>query len=282
MNAKTADRTFDMIPYNHTGEIDCDSLDFDPYEPAEKPDAMEQHIEQHEIFSLFRAYFADYGDRANVFVDFDSNICYDRTNLRRHISPDVYIAFEVNAAAIRSRRLYLPWEVGKPPDFVVEVASRSTAQEDVDRKPEIYEMIKAGEYWMFDATGGRYYGEPLRGRRLVDGKYRDIELTTEPDGVLKGYSEALGLSLAWDGGVPRLYDRASGKYIENAKEIEAARRAAETQRDALAAQLDITEAQLGTEVRARIEAEQAREAERSAAQEENRRLREIIRRLESR
>ena len=289
---KTASPAPGMIEYRKMGEIDYASLDFDPHESVEKPDAMEQHMEQLELINLLHSYFAEYGNRPDVFVDFDSNICYDRSDLRRHVSPDVYIVFGVDAAAIRSRRIYLPWEAGKPPDFVMEVASRSTAQEDVDRKPDIYEGIKAGEYWMFDPTGGRYYGAPLRGRRLVDGRYRDITLTAEPDGVLKGYSEALGLSIAWDDGVPRLYDHASGEYIEGPEDIaaarlreaagrqraEAAQRIAETQRDAAAAQLDITETQLATEVRARIEAERAR----AESEEENSRLRELIRRIRNR
>ena len=42
------------------------------------------------------------------------------------VSPrDVYLAFGVNTHAIRERRLYLPWEAGKPPDWVLEVASVS-------------------------------------------------------------------------------------------------------------------------------------------------------------
>ena len=180
------------IPYRKMGEIDYDGLDFDPYESVEKPDAMEQHREQLAMLNLLDAYFSDFGKSADVFVDFDSNICYDPNDLRRHVSPDVYIVFGVDAEAIRSRRIYLPWEAGKPPDFAMEIASSTTAREDVERKPAIYESIGVPEYWMHDATGGRYYGEPLRGRKLVNGKYQDIELTREPDGILKGYSEVFG------------------------------------------------------------------------------------------
>ena len=277
MTVKTASKTHaPPIPYRKMGEIDYDSLDFDPYESVEKPDAMEQHREQRAMLDLLDAYFSDYGRRPDVFVDFDSNICHDPTDLRRHVSPDVYIVFGVDAAAIRKRLIYLPWEAGKPPDFVMEMASRSTADEDKDNKPRIYEEdVKAQEYWMHDPTGGGYYGFPLKGRKLVDGKYQDIELTREPDGVLKGYSEVLGLSIAWDEGFPRLYDRASGRYLESVREIADARRAAETQRDAFAAQRDMAEMQLEAEVRARA-------AERAAAQAEISRLRERVRRMENR
>ena len=261
--APSPPRASGMIPYRKMGEIDYDSLDFDPYESVKKPDGMEEHLEQMEMVNLLRAHFADYEKRANVFWDYNSNICYDRDDLTRHISPDVYAAFGVDAAAIRSRLIYLPWEAGKPPDFVMEIATISTWREDMEVKPAIYEIAGAAEYWTLDPTGGRYCGVPVTGRRLVDGKYQDIELTAEPDGVLKGYSAVLGASVAWKGGEPRLYDRASGKYLENAKEIAAARRTAEIQRDAAA--------KLLAEVRARIEAE-----------EEIRRLREIIRCLENR
>ena len=241
-----------------------------------------------------RAYFADFGERPDVFVDYDSNICWDPTDLRRHVSPDVYIAFCVDAKAIRERLIYIPQEVGKPPDFAMEIASPSTAENDVNCKPRIYEeKVKAQELWMLDPSGGDYYKFPLKGRKLVDGKYQEIELTREPDGVLKGYSEVLGLSVAWLDGFPRLYDHASGAYIERVKELSAradaekARAdAAETQRDAFEAQRDMAEMQLESEIKAREDAQarlqseaEARAAERAAAEAENRRLRELISRL---
>ena len=301
MTVKTPTRTRPFIPYRKTTEIDLDTLDFDPYESVEKPDAMHQRNEQLETLNQIRVYFADFGESPDVFVDFDTNICYDPTNLRRHVSPDVYIAFGVDAKAIRARRLYLPWEVGKPPDFAMEIASPSTAENDVENKPRIYqEKVKAQELWMHDPSGGRYYKFPLKGLELVDGEYQEIELTTAPDGVLKGYSEVLGLSVAWLDGFPRLYDHANGVYIERVKELSAARRAAEaqrdaekaradaekeradaekaradaaeTQRDALAAHLDMTEMQLESEIKARAD-------ERAASQDEIQRLQNLIRRL---
>ena len=71
---------------------------------------------------------------------------------------------------------------------------------------------------MFDPTGGRYYGEPVIGMLLSDGVYRRVELTTEPDGILKGYSPVLQLSLAWDEGWPRFYNPATGTYLLNWRE----------------------------------------------------------------
>ena len=100
----------------------------------------------------------------------------------------------------------------------------------------------------------------------MDGEYQEIELTTDPDGVLKGYSEVLRLSVAWRDGFPRLYDHAIGKYLESVKEIAAARRAAEAERDALAAQLGMTELQPESEIKARAAERAAAEAEISRLQ----------------
>ena len=125
------------------------------------------------------------------------------------------------------RLLYLPWEAGKPPDFVLEVGSPSTGREDISRKRDIYAGIGVGEYWRFDPSGGDYYGEPLVGEELVDGKYRRVELTTDPDGVLKGYSPALRLYLCWRDEMLTFYNPATGEYLRNLPETQAALRQAE-------------------------------------------------------
>ena len=213
-SSKTSTK-FKMLSYLRGSEIDYAGLDFDPDIADVPPDHMEQNREVREILNLLSASFTDFDRRPDVFLDTDTNICYDRRNLNVRVAPDVYLAFGIDAEAIRPRKLYLPWEVGKPPDWVLEVASESTARQDVNRKPAIYAQIGVPEYWMFDPTGGRYHRRPMSGRRLVNGLYQDIELTTEPDGILKGYSEALELSLCWDEGWPRFYDPAIDAYLEN-------------------------------------------------------------------
>ena len=216
-----------MLPYRKQGEIDYASLDFNPDVTEPPPDAMEQNRELYEIQSLLHAHITDFGQRPDIFLDRETNICYDPRNLNVRIVPDLYLAFGVDAEAIRPRKLYLPWEVGKPPDWVLEVASESTGREDVNRKPGTYAHIGVPEYWRFDPTGGRYHGEPLTGLMLEGGRYRPVELTTEPDGVLKGYSVVLELCLCWDQGWPRLYNPATDAYLENWREAAARAEAAE-------------------------------------------------------
>ena len=211
----TTPAQYRILPYQRMGEIDYAALDFDPDVTETPPDTMQQNDELIELYTLLRSHFGEFGGRPEVFIGRESNICYDRSNLNVRVIPDVYLAFGVDRQAIWERKLYLPWEVGKPPDWALEVASESTAQADVQRKPGIYARIGIPEYWRFDPSGGRHHGAPLSGLRLVNGEYQPIELTTEPDGVLKGYSEILQLSLVWDEGWPRLYNPAANAYLEN-------------------------------------------------------------------
>ena len=83
-----------------------------------------------------------------------ASICYDPTNLNVRVGPDFYFASGVDAPAIERTKLYLPWEAGKPPDFVLEIASESTAEHDVTGKRQIYAEIGVPEYWRFDRSGG--------------------------------------------------------------------------------------------------------------------------------
>ena len=224
--------TTDMLLYRKGGPIDYAALDFDPDECDWPPDHMEQNREIAAVFAVLNARFADFHARHDVFIDMGTNVCYDPSNLNVRVAPDIYVAFGVDELSIRPRKIYLPWEVGKPPDWALEVASESTRRVDLNRKPAIYERIGVPEFWRFDATGGRYYRFELNGLRLVDGQYQPIELTTEPDGILKGFSEALGLSLAWDEGWPRFYDPATGSYLEEWRDD---RRALRAEREARAA-----------------------------------------------
>ena len=249
-STKIADR-YKMLPYRKGGAIDYASLEFDAFEKEVPPDHMEQNREIREVLNLLTAHFTDFDRRPDVFIDTDTNICYDPRNLNVRVAPDVYLAFGVDDRAIRPRQIYLPWEVGKVPDWALEIASESTSQVDLNRKPGIYAQIGVPEFWRFDPTGGRYYGFALDGLKLVGGEYQPIELTTEPDGILKGYSEVLELSLAWDEGWPRFYDPATGAYLENWRQdreaLQQERRFSQEERAARA----IAEAELESE-RARV------------------------------
>ncbi len=131
------------------------------------------------------------------FTYMDSNlpIRFDLNDLRVSIAPDYYRSKNVNVSAIRDQTAYNLWEVGKPPEFVLEVASRSAYEKDLYEKLDIYAGIGVLEYWMFDPTGGDLYGQGLMGFKLMDVSYKPIETVPNEHGLMSGYSEELGLRL---------------------------------------------------------------------------------------
>ena len=128
--------------------------------------------------------------------------------------PDLLVAFGVDPAAYKASNAYVISEQGKPPDFVMEIASRTTGRIDVTDKRDDYAALGIREYWRFDETG-QHHGVRLAGDRLVDGEYAAIDIEELPDGSLRGYSAALNLELRWAGGELIFYDPATDRPIAN-------------------------------------------------------------------
>ena len=121
---------------------------------------------------------------------------------------------------------------------MLEVASESTGRRDYTVKRDIYAGYLVGEQWRFDPTGGRYHDAPLAGDQLVNGELVPIPVVTGTDGILRGYSEALGLELHWERGVLRFWDPTTAEYIPDLIESNSQRDAAVIQRDAAVIQRD--------------------------------------------
>ena len=134
-------------------------------------------------------------DEELVFMDSNLPIRLESDDLRISIAPDYYRSRNAPVARIRDDTGYNLSEIGKAPEFVLEVASRSTYRRDLYEKPDIYARIGVSELWMFDPTGGELYGQALMGFRLVDGEYEAVEIVENQHGLPSGYSEELGLRL---------------------------------------------------------------------------------------
>ena len=265
-------------------EID-DLIDFAPDEPEPRPDAMLQNrIIYRQILTALDRRLTNFERDPEVFADSNAILCYDRSDLNVRILPDFFAAFGVDARAILDRELYLPWEVGKPPDFALEVASRNTARHDVEVKIDIYRRIGVPELWYHDRTGGDLYGQPLAGWRLSDGEYLPIALTAEPDGVISGYSPTIRLYLCWDDGQLRFRDPFTDEYLSPIEDVHDALDSEQIQHNAEREAHAGTRQRLGREQAAHARTRQALERERRARESErieHERERERTRRLEA-
>ena len=79
------------------------------------------------------------------------------------VVPDVMVAFGVQRR--RFGGSYQTWNMGKVPDFVLEVASTSTWRHDYARKRDLYERLGVWEYFVYDARGGPSGAHRVAGRR---------------------------------------------------------------------------------------------------------------------
>ena len=213
--------------YAHLGQLP---------DPPRLPDAMQQLPYLTTAFTILDDYFRE---RPDALVGGEGYLCCDTRDRSRWVAPDCVVAFGVDPGAILHRNGYVIEEVGKPPDFVLEIASESTGRADYTTKRDIYAGYGVGEYWRFDATGGQHHDAALSGERLIDGVYEPMPLQHGQDGVIRGHSPVLGLGLHWDDGRLRFFDPAAGAYLPGLTEAKAqldaeaeARRNAEIELDA--------------------------------------------------
>ena len=194
-------------------------------DPPRVPDMMEQMPAIAGFLTMLRAWFRNRGD---VFVGIGGYLW--KTPYDGHGPyPDGSFAVGIEDVGwLLQRNGYVISEVGKPPDLVLEVGSRSTGRNDYTDKRETYAEYGVGEYWRFDHSGGEYHDAPLAGDRLVNGEYEPIEIVVEADGRRWGYSEALGLEFWWveddsnwrHKGALRFRDPVSGEFLQTYEEIQ--------------------------------------------------------------
>ena len=148
----------------------------------------------------------------------------DREGIRY---PDLLISFNARPEAIVPRNGYLIPEQGKPPDFVLEVASDTTGRIDEGQKRLDYARFRVPEYWRFDPSGGDFHSTHLAGDRLVGEEYQPVPIHRTAEGHFWGHSDVLNLDLCWENGELRWYDPVAGHYLVTIPEEREARIAAE-------------------------------------------------------
>ena len=150
--------------------------------------------------------------------------------------PDLLVAFDADPASYRDSNGYIVSQQGKPPDFILEVASRHTAADDRGVKKDYYEGLGVGEYWLFDSEA-KFYGFTLAGYRLEEGGYESIEVSEISPGVFQGYSPALNLNLRAEDGYLGWHDPATEEHIPTLQSQTARAETAEAKVQALEAEI---------------------------------------------
>ena len=211
------------------------------YPSSDGKPLAENDLQARTILYAFGALRVRYHDRRrDVYVSADLLIYYEEGNPRVSVAPDVFVVFGVEDHA---RMNYKVWEEGKGPDFVLEVASPNTWEEDVERKPGIYASLGVGEYFLFDPTG-EHLSPRLQGYRLVDGTYERLTAVESIDRTLTMRSEVLGLELRAKGEELRFHDPVKGETLLSYAEEHAARREEAAARRAAEARVAELEARL--------------------------------------
>ena len=192
-----------------------------PYKDGPLPDA---HVVEPLFSNMLTTIHNRLDPSPDALVSGDVFIYYrDETDTRRAMAPDLVVFFGPDFAQYRDRSGFSLRELGRPPALVMEVASPSTYQADLTYKRDAYLWMGAGELWLLDLDGGRYYGQPLSWELLGDdGAYHAMPVHTADDGVIWAHSPALGLDICLDGNRLRFYDPAAGEYLRSLSESEAA------------------------------------------------------------
>lgn len=197
-----------------------------PEPPERNPEDMTsfRHLAKTGILASLTAHF---GNRDDLLIEgerFIAALPHRPASERRF--PDLLIAFNANPELYDSNNGYVVSGQGKPPDFVLEIASPSTRNNDNGEKRNFYANLGVLEYWRFDEEDTTD-SVKLVGERLVNGEYVALEITVPEEGLLESYSPALNLSLRWERGQLRWYDPEAGQYIATLAEEREQRQAAE-------------------------------------------------------
>ncbi|MDQ2828043.1 MAG: Uma2 family endonuclease [Chloroflexota bacterium] len=226
--------------------------------------------------------------RAPAVIGGNQFLYYNPYNKREHLSPDVYVGFDL--APPSSREVWFTWKEGKAPDIVFEITSPSTQRKDLSREPRgkltLYAQLGVREYYVYDPQ--LVMLPPLRAFTLRQGRLEEAPLL--PSGG--AWSELLRAELRaatttdWDrpGIYLRVIDPTTDAPIRVGEEVmrdywAAQERVTTLQQDYRAAREQATAIgeQLTESEQARVAAEQAR----VAADERARRAEEELERLRS-
>ena len=130
----------------------------------------------------------------------DSNVGVFYVARNPGIVPNVFLSLDVEAHEdlwSKEHRSYFTWELGKPPDVVIEIVSNRNGHEGGDKKTK-YAHMRVGYYVIYDPK--RHLGEEMLTIYRLEGVgYRKHDSLRMPE-------LNLGLTL-WDGEFENVHDK---------------------------------------------------------------------------
>lgn len=170
-------------------------------------------------------------DKPCVYVGGNMAVYPEEGNPRNYRGPNFFVALDVRPDPPDpdyARWVWRIWKDGKP-DFILEVASPYTWEEDAGIKRDDYARWGVTEYWRFNPMPYHKVPlEPLIGERLVDGRYERMRIEEGEAGMVIGRSEILDLDMyvpadLIDGysRILRLWDRKGQRLIPIREELQA-------------------------------------------------------------
>ena len=250
--------------------------DIFPHLPPRTDMEIQQQLYMPSYLTAIDVHIRSQGRIAAVRCEEQMN--HDTSVRQGTVAPDILVALDVDGNIIQQRNGYSILEIGKPPDFVMEIAQKNFQRQALQGRVADYEAFGVQECWFFDTTGGEKVPDGLRGWRLVGNRYQDILIQADGAGNRWGYSAILQLAVCWEHGQLRFYDGETGEYLlTHAEDIQRANTAeqqvqAESQRANTAEQQVQAESQRAdtAEQRAQAESQRADTAEQRAQAESQR------------
>lgn len=157
------------------------------------------------MVNLIEALRNYYRNDSQVYVSGNILLYYEQGDPTCHLSPDVLVTLGIPQTRLQT---YKMWEIGKAPDLIIEVTSRSTRLRDVGVKKGLYEALGVREYILFDPR--EEYLLPRFQVHRREGSHFLPVLAPEAQGYL---SRSLGLLFRVIDGELRIIDPASGQTL---------------------------------------------------------------------
>jgi Uma2 family endonuclease len=234
--------------------ISEDEVIFPPGDILSDEPPLESDLHREQIDLLIRILKLWWRERQDFYASGNLTIYYspNQKKSENFRGPDFFVVLGTEK---KDRKSWVVWqEDGKYPNLIVEILSSSTTAVDKGLKKQVYQDIfRTPDYFWFDPVTME-----LQGFHLVDGKYQEIQVTT--DGRL--WSQQLELYLGVYEGKLRFFTT-ENQLVLSSEEL--------AQQESLRAQQ--------AEERAQQAEERTQQAEERAqqAQQEIARLREALR-----